>query len=109
MQHPDKKRAIVILAALLLIALSAAAQSEEKFKIRISPVPLDGAMRSGVVAIGNTRNGQITGFPLSRRRCPRLHFGSGQTPALRRQPSLESGVPRARVLPAGLPRTAALR
>src|SRR5882762_1229209 len=38
--------------ALLLIALSAAAQSEEKFKIHISPVPLDGAMRATVAGSG---------------------------------------------------------
>ncbi|HYR45274.1 MAG TPA: CHRD domain-containing protein [Terriglobia bacterium] len=53
MQHQLYKRVIGILAALLLIALSAAAQSEEKFKIRISPVPLDGAMRATVAGSGS--------------------------------------------------------
>ena len=42
-----------ILAACLLISLTAAAQTEEKFKIRITPVPLDGAMRTTVAGAGS--------------------------------------------------------
>jgi hypothetical protein len=56
MQHLYKRvymRAIVVLAALLLFAFSAAAQSEEKFKVRITPVPLDGAMRATVAGSGS--------------------------------------------------------
>jgi hypothetical protein len=53
MRRLPYKRAIVILAALLLIMRSAAAQSEEKFKIRITPVPLDGAMRASVAGSGS--------------------------------------------------------
>src|SRR2546428_2807613 len=41
------------LAALLLISLSAAAQTEEKFKIRLTTVPMDGAMRAAVAGSGN--------------------------------------------------------
>jgi hypothetical protein len=52
MQHLYK-RTTVVLAVLLVIAFSAAAQSEEKFKIRITPVPLDGAMRPTVAGSGS--------------------------------------------------------
>jgi hypothetical protein len=50
--------------ATLLIALSAAAQTEEKFKIRITPVPLDGAMR-GTVAGSGSGSATLTGSKLS--------------------------------------------
>ena len=40
-----------ILATVLLISLSV--QTEEKFKIRITPVPLDGAMRATVAGSGS--------------------------------------------------------
>ena len=51
---PDlRKRALTLLGALVLMTISAAAQSEEKFKIRISPVPLDGAMRTTVAGLGS--------------------------------------------------------
>src|SRR5262245_38254452 len=39
--------------AFLLIAVAAFAQTEERFKIRITPVPLDGAMRGTVAGSGN--------------------------------------------------------
>jgi hypothetical protein len=39
-------------AALLLITLSAAAQNEEKFKVRLTPVPMDAAMRASVAGSG---------------------------------------------------------
>jgi CHRD domain len=41
------------LAVLLLVNLSAAAQTEEKFKIRLTTVPMDGAMRSNVAGSGS--------------------------------------------------------
>src|SRR5438552_18669869 len=53
MQHLLYKRALVVLAALLFAAISAAAQSEEKFKVHISPVPLDGSMRATVAGSGS--------------------------------------------------------
>jgi len=37
------KRAAIVWVTLLCVAIIAAAQSEEKFKIRIIPVPLDGS------------------------------------------------------------------
>lgn len=40
-------------AGLVLTALSAAAQSEEKFKVRLSPVPIDAAMRANVAGKGS--------------------------------------------------------
>src|SRR5262245_59862029 len=46
-------RYIWTLAALLLISLLAVAQTEEKFKIRFTPVPIDGAMRASVAGSGN--------------------------------------------------------
>jgi hypothetical protein len=39
--------------ALLILTLSAAVQSEDKFKIHISPVPLDGSMRASVAGSGS--------------------------------------------------------
>ena len=40
-------------AALLLCGLTAAAQGEEKFKVRLSPVPMDGGMRATVAGSGS--------------------------------------------------------
>jgi hypothetical protein len=53
-----------IITAFLLIGLSAAAQTEEKFKIRITPVPLDGAMR-GTVAGSGSGSATLTGSKLA--------------------------------------------
>src|SRR2546430_7952701 len=47
------KRAVIVLGALILMTISAGAQSEEKFKIRIAPVPLDGSMRTTVAGSGS--------------------------------------------------------
>ena len=47
------KRSVIVLGAVLLMTISAAAQSEEKFKIRITPVPLDGSMRAAVAGFGS--------------------------------------------------------
>src|SRR5881227_3703924 len=44
---------LVLLSAVLLIALSAAGQSEEKFKIRFTPIPMDAAMRDVVAGSGS--------------------------------------------------------
>jgi hypothetical protein len=61
------RRHLYILAVLLLIPLFAAAQGEEKYKIRFTPVPLDGAMLKAVAGSGSgsaTLNGSkltITG------------------------------------------------
>jgi len=52
------------LATVLLISLSAAAQTEEKFKIRITPVPLDGAMRATVAGSGSG-SATLTGSKLN--------------------------------------------
>jgi hypothetical protein len=49
---------------LLLISLSAAAQTEEKFKIRLTTVPMDGAMRSAVAGSGSG-TASLTGSKLS--------------------------------------------
>jgi hypothetical protein len=46
------KRGMVIVAALLVISLSAAAQSEEKFKGRLSPVPALGIQPALVQGVG---------------------------------------------------------
>jgi hypothetical protein len=51
-------------AALLLIVLSAAAQTEEKFKIRLTMVPLDGAMRATVAGSGSG-SATLTGSKLT--------------------------------------------
>jgi CHRD domain-containing protein len=50
------------LVTLLLISLFA--QTEEKFKIRITPVPLDGAMRATVAGSGNG-SATLTGSKLN--------------------------------------------
>src|SRR2546427_6090837 len=52
------------LAALLLISLSAAPQTEEKFKIRLTTVPMDGAMRAAVAGSGNG-SATLTGSKLT--------------------------------------------
>ena len=48
-----RKHAVIFLSALVFMTISAAAQSEEKFKIRITPVPLDGGMRATVAGSGS--------------------------------------------------------
>src|SRR5262245_35369542 len=52
------------LAALVLLSLSAAAQTEEKFKIRLTPVPMDGAMRATVAGSGSG-SATLTGSKLT--------------------------------------------
>jgi len=52
MQHLHK-RAIVLLAALLWLTHSAAAQSEQKFKTRLSPVPALGIQPATVAGVGS--------------------------------------------------------
>ena len=52
MQHLYK-RAIVLLAALLWLTNSAAAQSEQKFKTRLSPVPALGIQPATVAGVGS--------------------------------------------------------
>src|SRR2546425_10148396 len=47
------KSPVIVLGAVLWVTISAAAQSEEKFKIRITPVPLDGSMRATVAGSGS--------------------------------------------------------
>ena len=47
------KRAAIVWVTLLCVAIIAAAQSEEKFKIRITPVPLDGNIRATVAGSGS--------------------------------------------------------
>src|SRR5207245_3633391 len=47
------QRAVIVLGALILMTISAGAQSEEKFKIRIAAVPLDGSMRTTVAGSGS--------------------------------------------------------
>ena len=44
---------MVIVAALLVITLSAAAQNEEKFKGRLSPVPALGIPAAAIVGVGS--------------------------------------------------------
>ena len=51
MRHRVTRRTLAV-AALLCFTLSAAAQNEEKFKIRLTPVPLDGVMRATVAGAG---------------------------------------------------------
>jgi len=52
MQHLYK-RAIVLLAALVWLTTSAAAQSEQKFKTRLSPVPALGIQPATVAGVGS--------------------------------------------------------
>jgi len=51
-------------ALLMVILLLGAAQGEEQFKIRFTPVPLDGAMR-GTVAGSGTGSAALTGSKLT--------------------------------------------
>jgi CHRD domain len=53
-----------IMTVFILIGLTATAQTEEKFKIRITPVPLDGAMR-GTVAGSGSGSATLTGSKLA--------------------------------------------
>ena len=57
-------RYVWMLTALFSIVLAAQAQTEEKFKIRITPVPLDGAMRNTVAGAG-TGTATLVGSKLS--------------------------------------------
>jgi len=52
MQHLYR-RAIVLLAALIWLTTSAAAQSEQKFKTRLSPVPALGIQPATVAGVGS--------------------------------------------------------
>src|SRR5262245_25980127 len=52
MQHPYM-RAILLLAALVWLTTSAAAQSEQKFKTRLSPVPALGIQPATVAGVGS--------------------------------------------------------
>lgn len=45
--------AAVILAGFVWLGLSAAAQREERFKVRLTPVPIDGSMRATVAGSGS--------------------------------------------------------
>ena len=63
MQHLYK-RAIVLLAALLWLTNSAAAQSEQKFKTRLSPVPALGIQPATVAGVGSA-SATLTGRKLT--------------------------------------------
>jgi hypothetical protein len=63
MQH-IYKRATVVLAALLMITLSATAQNEEKFKTRLSPVPALQIQPATVAGVGSAA-ATLTGRKLS--------------------------------------------
>src|SRR5438309_1983892 len=52
MQHLYK-RAIVVMAALVWFSTSAAAQNEQKFKTRLSPVPALGVQPATVAGVGS--------------------------------------------------------
>jgi len=45
--------AIVVIAGLVFLSLSTAAQTEEKFRARLSPVPIDATMRTNVTGKGS--------------------------------------------------------
>jgi hypothetical protein len=47
------KPAIVVAAVLLVAGLSLSAQTQDKYKVRLSPVPVDGAMRPNTTGIGS--------------------------------------------------------
>jgi len=78
------KHGVIIAAALLLFVTAAAAQTEERFKVRFTPVPLDGAMRATVAGSGSgsavlagtklTINAAFDGMP-SAATAARLHKG----------------------------------
>ena len=57
-------RGMLVIAALLLFVSSAVAQGEEKFKVRFTPVPLDGAMRASVAGSG-AGSATLTGTKLT--------------------------------------------
>jgi len=57
-------RSVWFLIGVLLISFSAAAQTAEKFNIRLTMVPLDGAMRATVAGSG-TGTATLTGSKLS--------------------------------------------
>ena len=52
------------MSTFLFIAIPALAQTEEKFKIRTTPVPLDGAMRAAVAGSGSG-SATLTGSKLT--------------------------------------------
>src|ERR1700756_2281841 len=96
------KRELMILGALILMTISAAAQSEEKFKIRITPVPLDGGMRATVTGSGSatatlsgnklTITGNFEGMP-SAATAANIH--RGLTTGVRGSPFLDLTVTKA--------------
>src|ERR1700680_1837061 len=49
----SSKRATVLLAGTAVLALSLAAQAQEKFKGRLYPVPLDAALRAEITGNGS--------------------------------------------------------
>lgn len=49
----SSKRATVLLAGIAALTLSLAAQTPEKFKTRLHPVPLDAALRSEITGNGS--------------------------------------------------------
>jgi hypothetical protein len=57
-------RYLSILAAILSITLLASAQTEERFKIRLTTVPMDGAMRAAVAGSGSG-SATLTGSKLT--------------------------------------------
>jgi hypothetical protein len=57
-------RYLSILAAILSVTLLASAQTEERFKIRLTTVPMDGAMRAAVAGSGSG-SATLTGSKLT--------------------------------------------
>jgi hypothetical protein len=57
-------RRLFLISTFLFIVIPALAQTEEKFKIRITPVPLDGAMRAAVAGSGSG-SATLTGSKLT--------------------------------------------
>jgi hypothetical protein len=45
--------ALMVPAALFSLAISATAQREERFKVRLAPVPVDATMRGAVTGVGS--------------------------------------------------------
>ena len=58
------KRAMTVVAVLLVASFSLSAQAQEKYKVRLSPVPVDGAMRPNTTGVG-TATGVLTGNKLT--------------------------------------------